>query len=117
MRRKRKTVAERRQERYEATQHAWEVFRPQLEALQSRAEAQKLLANMPLPDTPSRGFYTNLGWFIDTLSPPGNSTGAEKRLYIELTKKMDKAGELKTGACAAIEKSLLESLQNQVDWW
>ena len=113
MRRKRKSKAERDRERYEAKVRAWELFRPRLAALSCYADVRKLLDDMPLPDTPSRSYYTNLLWFLDTFSPPGASSCEEKRLYIQLAERMDKAGELKSGVFASIKRSVEEAIEER----
>lgn len=110
MAQRRKTKAERDQERYERDGRAWDLFRPQLEAIRSVADAKRVLAGMPLPDSPGRKYYTNLGWFMDTLSPPGNSSAEEKGLYIEMIIKMDEGGELKEGTREQIEMGLRKAI-------
>lgn len=110
MAQRRKTKAQRDQERYEKEQRAWDLFRPQLETIGSVADAKKVLAGMPPPDSPGRKYYTNLGWFVDTFSPPGNSSAEEKGLYIEIIRKMDEQGELKEGAREQIEMGLRKAI-------
>lgn len=115
MARRRKSKAERDQERYEQERLTWERFRPSLEAIRCKADAIEVLRGMPAPDTPFRKHYTNLLYFMDTFSPPGNSSSEEKALYIEVTKKMAEAGEMSEGAQQKIETELRAAMKNQ--WW
>lgn len=116
MARRRKTKAERDLERDERDRRAWEIFRPQLEKIRCLAEAKSVLSGIPLPDSPGRKYYTNLLWFMDTFSPPGGSSAEEKRLYIEIVKGMDVAGELKEGVAPRVEESLKTAIEKQGYW-
>lgn len=113
MGRSRKSKAERDQERYEQLRLTWERFRPKLEAIRCKADAIEVLNGMPAPDTPFRKHYTNLLYFMDTLRPPGNSSGEEKALYIEVAKRMTEAGEISEGAQQEIEAELRAAMKNQ----
>ena len=108
-----RTKAEREQERYELERKTWERFRPRLEGIACMADAIEVLKGMPAPDTPFRKHYTNLLWFMDTFSPPGNSSRAEKGLYIEMVKKMEKAGEIEEGKRQQIENELTSAMEKQ----
>jgi len=116
MARRRKTKSERHQERIEAEQRAWELFRPRLDALQSRADALKLLTEAPPPDSPGRKYYSNLGFFLQGFTPPGGSSYAEKALYVQLIQRMDKLGELKPGARETIEQALRHAMEGVGNW-
>ncbi len=104
--RRRKTVAERRHEHAEAERRVWDEFRPWLAALSSYADALKLVAEAPPPDSPGRRFFSNLGFFLQGFSTPGGSSGEERALYAQLIERLDAAGELKPGAGKQIADKL-----------
>jgi len=105
------TKAEREAKEYERERVLKERFLAQLAGLKSYAEALEFVAKGATPTDPSRPFYSNLGWFLGTFDPPGNASAQEKRLYIELLKRMDAAGELKQGVLEA----KIECLQKSID--
>ena len=113
MARRRKSNAERDQERYEAEQKAWARFRPQLETIGCMADAATVLKGIPRPDSIGRNHYTNLLFFLDTLSPPGGASGEENRLYIEVARRMDAAGELKPGTFEQVEARLRQRIEER----
>lgn len=113
MARRRKTKVEREAERSEQERRTWEQFRPSLEAIRCKADAIEILKGMPQPDTSLRKHYTNLSYFMATFSPPGNSSGAEKVLYIEVSKKLAEAGELSEGAQQKVEAELRLAIEKQ----
>ena len=113
MARRRKTKAEREQERYEAEHRAWERFRPQLESISCLADAAVVLRDIPRPDSTGRRNYTNLLFFLDTLHPPGGASAEENRLYIEVARRMSVAGDLKEGALERIEGRLREAIEKR----
>ena len=113
MTRRRKSKAERRQERYEAEQREWELFRPKLEGLGSLADAVEVLKAMPLPDTPGRKFYTNLFYFVNHLSPPGASSYREKELYIRFIDTLERIGELNPDARKRVEAELRQAKEEK----
>jgi len=110
---RRKTKAERDQQRVEAERLAWETFRPKLEALQSFAEAKQLVAEAPSPDSPGRRYYSNLGFFLQAFTVPMDSSHAEKALYLQFIQRLDTAGTLKPGARQAIEDALRHAMNSQ----
>lgn len=116
MPRKRRTKSEREEKWYESQRKAWEKFRPMLEGIGSFRDAFEVLKGMPAPDTPPRKYYTNLLYFVETLSPPGNSSYDEKFLYIGLVKKLADIGELSKQASLKVESSLRKAMENQFGW-
>ena len=116
MRRRRKTKAERDQEWRETERRVWEKFRPKLEAAQSFADALKLVAETVPPDSPGRRYYSNLGFFLQSFTPPGGSNYAEKTLYLQFIQRLDSAGELKPGARETVEQALRRAMEEQGNW-
>lgn len=98
MKKRRKTVAERRSERAAAERQVWTAFRPKLEALQTMPEAYQLVAESPRPDAPGRRYYSNLGFFLQSFSVPDGSSNEERALYLQFIERLDAAGMLKPGA-------------------
>ena len=88
---KRKTKAQRKQERDDADRRAWDVFRPRLEALETYVDAKLLMAEAPRPDAPGRRYYSNLAFFLQTLVVPADSTYEERALYLRFIQRLDAA--------------------------
>ncbi len=107
----RKTRADRERERAEAERRAWEQFRPKLDALQSFADAMKLVQEAPRPDSPGRRFYSNLGFFLNSFAVPMGSNYEERALYLKLIQRFDTAGELKPGAGQKIQQDLRRAME------
>jgi|GEM_PF-1943216 len=116
MARNRKTKAQLDHERSEAERREWEIFRPKLDALQTYAEALKLVAEAPRPDAPGRRYYSNLGFFLQAFTVPMGSSHAERALYLQFIQRLDAAGSLKPGARQPIEQALLHAMKTQADW-
>jgi hypothetical protein len=115
MARNRKTKAQHDHERNEAERLEWEIFRPKLDALQSYAEALKLLAEAPRPDAPGRRYYSNLGFFLQAFTVPMGSSYAERALYLQFIQRLDAAGALKPEARQQIEQALRHEMKTQED--
>ncbi len=116
MRRKRKTKDELAAERAEKDRRQWELFRPQLEAVATYMEGLRLAHEGPGPDQPGRTFRSNLAFFLSSFVPPMGSSHEEKRLYINLIKRLDAGGELKEGVAAKTEQALLQAMKSQGPW-
>ena len=116
MARNRKTKAQRDHERREAERREWEIFRPKLDALQSYVEASQLVAEAPPPDAPGRGYYSNLGFFLQAFIVPMGSSYAERALYLQFIQRLDAAGSLKPGAGQQIEEVLRLAMRAQDKW-
>src|SRR5262245_58279947 len=112
MPKKRKTVAERRQEANEKERQAWDEFYPQLVAVQSLKQAILLHHNAVPPDTPGRRHYSNLGFFLQSFWPPHGATVSELREYLRLIACFDSEGALKPGARSEIELRLRASIRS-----
>lgn len=97
-------------ERDEAERRAWDVFEPKLASLQHFHEAQLPVSQGPRPNSPGRGYYSNLGFFLQDFTVPAGSSREERLLYIEFVKRLDAAGELKEGSAEEILDRLKESL-------
>jgi hypothetical protein len=110
MARKRKTVAEQRQEWDEAQERVWRTFRPRLDAATNVGEALAILAS-PVPEgRPGRRFYSNLGFFVQNLMVPNGATADERGLYLQLVRRMRDAGDMLPETCAKVERALIRSL-------
>jgi hypothetical protein len=111
MARRRKTADELSQERYEAEQRAWDVFRPKLAALQTFDEAVSLVNQAPPHSSPARRHYSNLGFFLqNNFNVPAGSSNAERALYLEFITRLDAAGALKPDAREQIERTIRASI-------
>ncbi len=110
---RRETRTERNQQDADAEHRAWELFRPKLEALQSYAEAEQLVTEAPPPDSPGRGHYTNLGFFLGKFTVPMGSSYAEKMLYLQFIQRLDNARKLNPGTRQKIEEELLRAMKEQ----
>jgi hypothetical protein len=113
MARKRKTVAERRQEDYEADRRAWDLFIPKLNSVQSLKDAIMLHHESIGPDKPGRKHYANLGFFLNTFAAPDGANATELAEYLRLIERFDAEGVLKTGARAAIEQALRDAMRRR----
>ena len=114
MTRKRKSAAERRQEAYEREQQAWESFRPKLEAVNTVADAFTLLGDSVAPGSPGRGFYSNLGFFLQTFRPPAGANVHELSEYLRLIGLFDDDGVIKEGHREDLEAQLSEAIARKV---
>ena len=113
MARSRKTKADRERERAEADRRAWEEFRPNLDALQSYADALKLVGEAPPADSPGCRYYSNLGFFLQAFTVPNGSSYAEKALYLNFIKRLDAAGALNPGAGQSVQDELRRAMEAQ----
>jgi hypothetical protein len=109
MAKRRKTQAERENERAQADRQAWEEFEPRLAGLQTLEDAAQLVAEAPPVDYPGRGYYSNLGFFLQQFTVPNGSNGAERFLYARFIERLDAAGALKPGAAAQILRALVRT--------
>lgn len=114
MKRPRKTVAERRQERATAEARCWDEFRPKLEAAKTYADAIKLHSQAPPPDAPGRRFYSNLGFFLQGFTPPDGANLTERANYLRLIKNFDDEGLLKPGARQDVEEAFKRALRSEM---
>ena len=110
----RKTKAQRDQEYADAKCRVWEIFRPKLDAVQSLAEAYKLVAETPPPDAPGRTYYSNLAFFLQCFGVPGGSSYTEKALYLQLIARLDATGILKAGAREKVESDLRQAMEAEM---
>jgi hypothetical protein len=97
MKRRRKTEAERRQERADAEAGIWLVFSAKLRNVRSFVDAKILVSEGPPPAAPGQRFYSNLAFFLHSFVVPNGSNRVERGLYLQLIHRLDEAGELKQG--------------------
>lgn len=112
MARKQKTKREREHERAEADRRAWVEFRPKLAALCSFDDADDLVAQAPPPDSPGRRHYSNLVCFLEAFTVPGDSSNAERSLYLQFIQRLDSVGELKPGAAQEVGERLKRAIRS-----
>lgn len=103
--RKRKTTAERDQERLQAEEREWERFKRRVSDIQTFNQACELVAQAPSQGSAGRRFYSNLGFFLHTFGMPNGANETERGIYATLLERFDNAGNLKPGARAQIEAS------------
>jgi hypothetical protein len=116
MRRKRKTVAERRQERDEAERQAWDYFLPELRAVTSMKEALMLHAAPVGHDSPGRKYYSNFGFFMHYFAAPDGANLTELTEYLRLVDVFDAEGALKAGARDQIRKAFELAMTVKPRW-
>jgi hypothetical protein len=112
---KRKTKADRDQQRAQAEGRRWAEFVPKLQAVNTFVEAQLLVQSGPGESEPGRGFYSNLGFFLMTFIPPLGSNYKEKSLYLGLIQRIDAStpGLLKVGVREKVEEDLRKAMEVQ----
>jgi hypothetical protein len=110
MARNRRTVAQRRQDAYEADLRAWEQFGPKLAAVQSLKDALLLHADAVPPDSSGPRYYSNLGFFLQTFAAPDGANRTELSEYIRLLTVFDVEGVLKPGVRPALESGLRNAI-------
>jgi hypothetical protein len=113
--RKRRTKADRDQQRAQAERRQWEEFVRGLQAVNTFVEAQLLVQSGPGVTQPGRGFYSNLGFFLMTFIPPLGSSYKEKSLYLELIQRIHAftPGILKAGVREKVEEDLRRAMEAQ----
>jgi hypothetical protein len=104
---------ERERTRLDADRRAWEEFRPRLAALRTYAEAQRLLARAPPPDSPGRRYYSNLATFLQVFGVPAGASHAEKELYLQFVWRLDAAGTLTPGLGTIIQDDLRREMETK----
>lgn len=104
---------DRERTRLDADRRAWEEFRPRLAAVRTIAEAQRLLARAPPPDSPGRRYYSNLSTFLQVFGVPAGSSHAEKALYLQFVRRLDASGALTPGLGTIIEDDLRREMEAQ----
>jgi hypothetical protein len=109
----RKSADERSLERSQREDSAWDQFEPKLAALQSFGEARVLVSRAPAEGTPGRGLYSNLGFFLQEFSVPGNASKAELHLYIGFIRRI--SGEIIPGRVDQIIQNLEQASRDR--WW
>jgi hypothetical protein len=110
MARRRKTRDAIREEWRVKQAQCWEEFEPKLAAVKSLEEAEALHRQAPAPDTPSRKFYSNLGTFLISFSPPNGANRTELQHYLRIIRILDAAGRLKPGDLPRIEAALTRAI-------
>jgi hypothetical protein len=113
MARRRKTKAEREQERYVADRRAWEVFRPRLESVASFTDALQLMSESVPPDAPGRRYYSNLAFFMQGFSPPAGANALELRQYRRPLEVFESEGALRLGARSQLESALNRAIEQR----
>ena len=110
---RRKTAAEKRQERATLEQKAWELFRKRLEAVDSFVDAQQLAFDRDIrPYSPGRRYYSNLAFLLNYFHPPADSNNTEKALYIQLIQRLDDANQLKPGLGKQVQSALRKAMES-----
>jgi hypothetical protein len=113
MARKRKTEAERRQEREDAKRRAADVFFPRLQQVATFREAMALALQAPAPDTPGRTHHTSLLFFLESFRPPMGASYAENAEYVVLARRLAAGGEITPETLAQIEHDFAARMQQQ----
>lgn len=89
--------------------HAWDKFRPKLDAVRSLDEALALLTETTAVGSPSHAFYANLTEFLRTWEPPRHAWTEELAAYRRLVERLVSENALDAGlgakALAAITSS------------
>src|SRR5688572_848259 len=111
---RRKTAVERRRESENADHQAWQSFYPKLVATQTYIEAVRLLSESPIPDSPGRRYYSNLGFFLQSYAAPAGANGAELIEYRRLIRLFDAEGVLRKGALSQIEDALSDAIRRGI---
>lgn len=98
-------MSSRKQEAWEsANDRYWQYFREVLSNLDDYKEARDFAYSGPGPDQPGRKYHSNLAFFLERFYIPGGSNSTERALYLKFLRKIDKAGQLKPGSLAELEK-------------
>lgn len=77
-------------------QQAWQAFRSRLEAARTLAEAQAIVDDGPVKPAAGWGYYGHLRLFLRKLAAPRGATPAEKVLYGEFVRRLERGGELES---------------------
>ena len=96
----------------EAQHRAWERFRVRLEAATCLADAMKLYADAPPPDSPGRAYYSNLGFFLlhSSFAIPGGADLSERTMYLSLVERMATRGEITPDVAKRVQEELQHSI-------
>lgn len=92
------------EEARKAEEAAWPEFRDRVLAVRSYADALRLIAEMPGPDTPPRRFYTAFRFFIESGRRPNTATDREWALYRTVAQTLVDSGDLKPEALDVFTK-------------
>jgi hypothetical protein len=113
MPRKRKTAAQLRDESYAADRRAWEDFLPKLQSVESYQGAIRLLAAAVPSGASGRGYYSNLGFFMQTFRAPDGANASELSEYLRLIDVFDVEGVLKPGVRPQLDEDLKRALMDR----
>ena len=101
-----------KQRHEEARHRAWEYFRTRLEAATGLTDAKKLYSEAPLPDSPGRTYYSNLGFFLfhSSFVIPAGSDLSERSLYLTLIERMAARGDIEPDVGKRVQEELRNSI-------
>jgi hypothetical protein len=112
MAKRRKTKAEQRMEWDEAERRVWDAFLPRLQAAQGIADAIILWSQAVPESRPGRKYYSNLGFFLHTFSPPDGASGYELSLYAQIIERDQKLSPEKKQLLLNMMRSASQSRQS-----
>ncbi len=99
--------AEQRREREErAEDREWRRFFLYLKHISHFKDACDFANSGPRQSEPGGLLYTHLGYFLHTFTVCDGVVATERQAYLELSRRMDAAGELAPGVLARLEKAL-----------
>ena len=75
-----------------------------------------MLSESVSPDAPGRRYYSLLGFFMHSFSPPAGANTFELQQYLRLIGVFDAEGAIKPGVRAGIETSLQRAIKQSAPW-
>lgn len=72
-----------------------------------------LLSDSVAPGTPGRSYYSNLGFFMQTFSPPAGANAFELAQYRRLIALFENEGALKPGVRSRFEEALDRAIRER----
>ena len=110
MARRRTRLSEADSERLRA--EAWRSIQAQLAAATGLVDAQRVLITAPPESHLGRRYYSNLGFFLQTFSPPAGANREEIALYIRLLERINAEGLVKEGRFVPLRQALIAAMDD-----
>jgi hypothetical protein len=110
MPRRQKTQADRNRERAAEEREVWNYFYSCLKTLQTLPEALQLVGEAVPSDNPGRKYYSNLGFFLRTFTPPDGANYSEISCYIQFIPHLVRAETIKAEDGEKIIQTLRDAL-------
>jgi hypothetical protein len=111
MAKRRRTVAEREQDRMDRTAAECQRFIRRFEKIGTFDEAVQFVSTGPRSDQPGHEFCARLGFLLHAFTLPSGATAWEIEMYLAFLRRLDAVGGLKPGHLQELEERCVAAIK------